>query len=93
VTEPIAGHRPLDRQIGIVRVARLEELVGGGGEHRGRVVRVQHPGQEIVRHDPLIVIDRGLAGLLEVHAPINHGVVKLQEGQVELRDDHVLVIA
>ena len=98
--EPVGGHLEFagerrcraDREHGRATVPHLREDV-----------RVEGDPQELVDHDVLVVPADGLLGLSElvlrrvprvaVHHPVDDPVVEVEEGQVELRDDHVLVVA
>jgi hypothetical protein len=101
VPEAVGGHRELDRDKGVV--APLEVL-GAAREHVIDHRLADRLGQELVEDEPLVMPAHHPLGLGEkllggVAGPQvgldvgHHPVVEAHDGQVELGDDEVLVVA
>jgi hypothetical protein len=101
VPEAVGGHRELDRDKGVV--APLEVL-GAAREHVIDHRLAYRLGQELVEDEPLVMPAHHPLGLGEkllggVAGPQvgldvgHHPVVEAHDGQVELGDDEVLVVA
>jgi hypothetical protein len=108
VPEPVGGHRELDRHVRLV-LPPVEAAVDPGVrpalvEDRGEHVGADHSPQEVVHdqplvvppHDPLGRLERGLAAPPQrrvVLHQVDHLVVELEHGELQLADEGVLVVA
>ena len=100
MAEAVGRDRELDGDVGLV-VPGVE--LAAVGQHVVDHRLAAGPGQELVDHDPLVMpahqplrLGEDLAGIgqadLGLHI-VDGGVVELEEGELQLRDDQVLVVA
>jgi hypothetical protein len=91
VAEAEPGHGELERQEERLGLGVVEAVAAGDDGVHDR--RVGDPLEEVVEHDVLVVLAHQPACLLEGPALVDQAVVGLEEGQVQLGDDQVLVVA
>src|SRR5438132_14371170 len=90
MTETVGGHTELERHKQIIRV-RPEELVTAN-QNVVDDKRITNTGEEVLENDPLIVPAQNSARFLECMALGRDGVMGAQKGNMQLRDNQILII-
>lgn len=100
VPESIHPDRVFDRHHRPVGIGGFVELTFDGGwgvavllKETVDDVLAHHVGQEVVHDDPLVVPAGQATSIREIMTLIHQDVVKFHEGDMQLADDQVLVVA